>query len=266
MAVHHDAHAQLGQAAVVAQFGIAVGDQHQRDVQVFGDGLEVLAVLHADQADAVGAGGLVGLGAVDHLFQRLHAGVGAGDDRHRRIVAYRQRGAQFADAFLDADQVVGFTAVLGRQQGVLEGQGGNAGALQLDDGTHGVVRVAVAVVGVGDHRQAGDTADAGGLLGELAEGDHGDVRRGEHLQGGNRATEDADLEAEVGGDTCRQGVEYRSGVVTGGAGEQGTEGFAQLVMTGFLHGLFSSGLCRLFYFVNIAKLIPKSRIALIAGI
>ncbi|MNN66789.1 hypothetical protein D3C81_1823830 [compost metagenome] len=100
------------------------------------------------------------------------------------------------------------------------------------------MRVAVAVVGVGDHRQAGDAADAGGLLGELAEGDQGDVRRGEHLQRGDRAAEDADLEAEIGGDARGQGVEHRGGVVAGGAGEQGTEGFAQLVMTGSLHGIF----------------------------
>ena len=55
-------------------------------------------------------------------------------------------------------------------------------ALQFDHRTHYVQRVAVAVVGVGDHRQARHPADAGGLLDEFAEGDRGEVRRRQDLQ------------------------------------------------------------------------------------
>ncbi|MCY1533941.1 hypothetical protein D9M68_692950 [compost metagenome] len=240
MAVDHDAHAELRQAAVVAQLRVAVGDQHQRDAQVPGDGFQVLEVADADHADGVRAGGLVGEGAADHVVHLDHLGVGAGDDRHVLVDPRFQRRADLADAFLDRDQVGGLAAELRRQQGVLDGQRGDAGALQFHHRAHGVQRVAVAVVGVGDHRQAGDAADAGGLLDEFAEGDQGEVRRRQDLQGGDRAAEDADFEAEVGGDARGHRIEHRGGVVAGMGIQQRAKGRTQFMVGSSLHGEGSS--------------------------
>lgn len=85
MAVDHDTHAEPRQAGVVAQLRITVGDQHQRDVQVLGYRLEVGEVAHADQADTIGAGFLVGQGALDHRIDVDQFGVGPGNDGQRRV-------------------------------------------------------------------------------------------------------------------------------------------------------------------------------------
>src|SRR5690606_19270746 len=63
--VDHDAHAEARQAVAVAQLGVAIGDQHQRAVDVWGDLLQVIEILDADQANSIDPGGLVGLGAGD---------------------------------------------------------------------------------------------------------------------------------------------------------------------------------------------------------
>ena len=82
------------------------------------------------------------------------------------------------------------------------------------------------MVGIGDHRQTRDAADARGLLDEFAESDQGEVRRTEYLQGGDGATEDTDLEVEISGDAGGHGVEYRSRVVAAVGSQQGTKGTA----------------------------------------
>ena len=56
MAVDHDAHAERGQPRVVAQVGVAVGDQHQRLAELAGDAFQVIEILDADQADGIGTG------------------------------------------------------------------------------------------------------------------------------------------------------------------------------------------------------------------
>ena len=146
-----------------------------------GDGLQVIEVADADQADAVGAGSLVGQGAADHVVHFQHFGVGAGNDRHFRIDARFQGRADLAHALLDRDQVGGLASELRRQQRVLDGQRGHAGTLQLDHGAHGVQRIAIAMVGVGDHRQAGDATDARGLFDEFAQGDEREIGRRQNL-------------------------------------------------------------------------------------
>ncbi|MNS69182.1 hypothetical protein D3C72_1024880 [compost metagenome] len=156
--------------------------------------------------------------------------MGAGDDCHFRIAAGFERRADLADAFGDRDQVGGFTAELRGQQGVFDGQRSHARTFEFDDGAHDVERVAVAVVGVGNHRQLGDTADAGGLFSELAEGDQGKVGGAQHLQRCDRAPEDPDFEAQVGGDAGRHRVENRGRVVAGVGGEQLAKIAAQILM------------------------------------
>ncbi|MCY1172748.1 hypothetical protein D9M73_128910 [compost metagenome] len=169
-------------------------------------------------------------GAADDFLHRQNPGVGAGDDRHFLIAAGFQRRADLADTFGDRDQVGGFAAELRGQQGVFDGQRGDAGPLEFDDGAHDVERVAVAVVGVGNHRQLGDTADASGLFSEFAEGDQGKVRGAQHLQRCDRTPEDPDFEAQVGGDAGRHRVENRGRVVAGVGGEQLAKIAAQILM------------------------------------
>ena len=158
-----------------------------------------------------------------------HAGVGATDDGHLRIDSRLQRRANLADGLEHADEVGGAATEFGWQQGVLDGQRGNPGALQFGNAHH-VERVAVTVVGIGQHRQLGNAADARGLLDELAQGDEVEVRRGQHLQRGHRATENADLEAEIGGDACRHRVEHRRRVEAAVGVEQLAEVAAQVMM------------------------------------
>jgi len=190
----------------------------------------VIEILDADQADGIGTGLFVGLGACDDFLEADHAGVGATDDGHFRIDSRLQRRANLADGLEHADEVGGAATEFGWQQGVLDGQRGNPGALQLGNGAHHVERVAVTVVGIGQHRQLGDAADARGLLDELAQGDEVEVRRGQHLQRGHRATENADLEAEIGGDACRHRVEHRRRVEAAVGVEQLAEVAAQVMM------------------------------------
>src|SRR5690606_39163595 len=64
----------------------------------------------------------------------------------------------------------------------------------------------------------------------------GNVRRGQYLQRGNRATQDTYLETEVGSDARRQRAEDRRGVVAGAAAEQFTKGVAQLMGGSSGHG------------------------------
>ena len=230
MTVDGHAHAELGQTLVVAQRRVAVGDQHQRHGQVFSDLFQLIEVLNANHADAVGARRLVLLGAADDFLVGQDAGVGARDDRHFRVDPGFQCRANLADAFGDGDQVGGFAAELRGQQGVFNGQGGDAGAFQFNDRAHHVEGVAVAVVGVGDYRQLRNAADTGGLLGELAEGDQGKVRGTEHLQRGHGTTENPHFKTQVSGDAGRHRVEHRCCVVASVGGQQLTEVTAQILM------------------------------------
>jgi hypothetical protein len=91
------------------------------------------------------------------------------------------------------------------------------------------------VVGVGEHRQGGDTADARGLLDEFAEGNHGDVRRGQHFQRGHRSAEDADFEAQIAGHAGRHRVEHRGAVIAGIGGQECAKRFAQAMGRNALH-------------------------------
>ncbi|MNK96921.1 hypothetical protein D3C87_1172320 [compost metagenome] len=190
----------------------------------------MVEILHADHANAIGTCALVLLGAADDLLHRQNPRVGAGDDCHFRIAAGFQRRADLADALGDRDQVGGFTAELRRQQGIFDGQGRDASAFQFDDGAHHIQCVAVAVVGVGNDRQLGDTADAGGLLGEFAEGDQGKVRGAQHLQRGHRTTQDPNLKPKVGGDARRHRIEDRCRVIAGVGSEQLTKIATQILM------------------------------------
>ncbi|MNV64582.1 hypothetical protein D3C71_1572310 [compost metagenome] len=182
---------------------------------MLGNLLELLEVLHPNHADTVGSGLLIALGTHDDFFGGEHASVGPGNDRQRRIDPRLQRRTDLADALLNRDQVGGLAPELGRQQGVLDGQRSHAGALQFDDRAHDIQRVAIAVVGVSQHRQLRHATNTGGLLDELAEGDQGEVRCSQYLQRSDRTTEDADLEAQVCGNACRHRVEHRCGVITG---------------------------------------------------
>ncbi|MND99497.1 hypothetical protein D3C80_918830 [compost metagenome] len=237
MTIDGNAHTQLGQARIIMQLRVAVGHQHQRHAQVCGDLFQVLEVADADNAQGVSASVLVGHGAGDDFFGRNQRRVGAGNDRQLRVNPRLQRCTDLADAFGDADQVGGLAPELGRQQGVLDGQRGNPGTLKFGHRTHHVERVAIAVVGVGDHRQLGHPADPRRLLGEFAEADQGKVRGGQHLQGGYRAPEDTHLEAQIGGDTRRHRVEHGGGVVAGRGGKQLTERATQVLVGGSWHGL-----------------------------
>ena len=213
-------------------------------------------VAHPDQADAIRAGFLIGDGALDHLLHAEHAGMGAGDDGQRRIDPSFQRRAELADALVDADQVGGLAPELRRQQGVFQGQRRDAGTLQLHHRAHHVERIAVAVIGIGDHRQTRHPADATGLFDEFTEGDQGKIWRSQHLQRRHRAAKDADLEAEVGGNPRRHRVEYRSRVVTGGRGQQRPKIAAQLVMRNSLHDGFRQQGYRVSRHPVIARHIP----------
>ncbi|MNI72595.1 hypothetical protein D3C73_1285470 [compost metagenome] len=86
------------------------------------------------------------------------------------------------------------------------------------------------MVGVGDEWQLSDATNAGGLLGEFAEGDQGEVGGTQHLQRGDRTAEDPDLKAQVRGNACRHRVEDRCGVIALVGGEQFTEVAAQILM------------------------------------
>ncbi len=141
--------------------------------------------------------------------------MGAGDDCQFRVTPGFQGRADLADAFGNGDQVRGFAAELRRQQGVFDGQGGHAGTFELDDGAHDVECVAIAMVGVGDHRQLGDAADAGGLLGELAEGDQGEVWGTQYLQRRDRPAENTHFKPQVRRNARRHRVEDRRRVVAG---------------------------------------------------
>ena len=181
MAIDHNAHAELGQTLVVTQFRIAVGHQHQRHAQGGGYLLQMGKILYTDNADGIGTGRLIGLGALYHLLNAKHAGMGSRDDGQVRVDPRLQRSTDLADTFGHADQVRGLAPKLRRQQGVFDGQRSNPRALQLNHGTHHVECIAIAVVGIGDHRQAADSANTGSLLDKLAEGDQGKVRRGQNL-------------------------------------------------------------------------------------
>jgi len=197
---------------------------------VLGDLFQVIEITYADHADAVCTGVLVLLGAADDFLHRQDPGVGARDDGHFGIDPGFQGGADLADAFGDADQVGGLAAELRRQQRVFDGQGRHAGAFQLDDGAHHVEGIAVTVVGVGDERQLGDATDTGGLLGEFAEGDQGEVGGTQYLQRGHRAAENPHFKTQVRGDARRHRVEDRGGVIALVGSEQLTEVTAQILM------------------------------------
>ena len=132
-------------------------------------------ILDPHQADGIGTCRLISLRTADHLMHIQHTGMGAGDDRQIRVHARFQCRADFPDAFVDADQVGGLAPELCRQQGVFKSQCGNPGALQLHHRAHDVERIAVAMIRIGDDRQAADTANARGLLDKFAEGDQCEV-------------------------------------------------------------------------------------------
>ncbi len=71
------------------------------------------------------------------------------------------------------------------------------------------------MVGIGYHRQLRHSANTGGLLGKFAEGDQRNIRRGQHLQGRDRAAKNANLKIEIGGNARREGIKHRGGVITG---------------------------------------------------
>lgn len=190
----------------------------------------MVEVLDADQTDGIGAGLLVGLGAGDDFLEADHPGIRPADDGHFRVDSRLQRRTDLANRLEHADEVGGAATEFGRQQGVLDGQRGNPGALQFGDGAHHVQRIAVAMIGVGQHRQLGDTADTRGLLDELAQSDEVEVRRGEDLQRGHRAAEDAHFETEVGGDARGHRVEHRGGVEAAVGVQQLAKVAAQVVM------------------------------------
>ncbi|MNF87631.1 hypothetical protein D3C84_701010 [compost metagenome] len=237
VAVYGNAHTQLRQACIIVQLRVAVGHQHQRHAQVLGDLFEVVEITDANHAQRVGAGILIGHGAGNHFFDRDQRGVGPGDDRQLRIDARLQGRTDLANAFGNADQVGGLASELGGQQGVFNRQRSDTGTLQLGDGTHDVQGVAVAVVGVGNHRQLRHPANTRGLLGKLAEGDQGKIRCSQHLQGSDRTTQNTYLETQVGGDTRRHRVKHGSRVVTGRGSKELTKRATQVLVGGSWHGL-----------------------------
>ena len=138
-------------------------------------------VLHADQTNTIGACFLIGAGAVDHVVKRLHTGVGTRNDRQGAVIACFPSGLQFADTLRDADKVVRLAPELRRQQRILQRQCGDPGTLQLGYRAHGIERITVAVVSVGNHRQPSHPTDTGGLFRKLAERDQGDIRCRQYL-------------------------------------------------------------------------------------
>ncbi|EDO27541.1 predicted protein, partial [Nematostella vectensis] len=104
MAVDHNAYAELGQAFVVTQLGVAVGDQHQRNAQRCSNLFQMVKVLNADDADSIGTSGLVSLGTADNFIKLQDARMGTGDDGQIRINSRFQRSPYLADALGDADQ------------------------------------------------------------------------------------------------------------------------------------------------------------------
>ena len=68
--------------------------------------------------------------------------------------------------------------------GVLNGQAGNAGSLQLFHRAADVQGVAVAMVGVDHQAEVTGAADAVDLLGKLGQGQDDEVRGSQHGAGG----------------------------------------------------------------------------------
>ena len=91
------------------------------------------------------------------------------------------------------------------------------------------------MIGIDQQRQAAGTIDAVGLARELAQGEHDQVGRAEHGERGRRASEHADLEAEILGDAGRDRIEHRAGMDAALACEDGAEALAAV---GPMHGYF----------------------------
>ena len=104
------------------------------------------------------------------------ARVGAGDDHELRRAAGLDRGAHLLDHLARRDHLlaVHVAAALGRHL-VLEVEPGDAGRLVLADRAHHVERVAVAVVGVGDHRDPDGLHEPPRVAGHLVEREQADV-------------------------------------------------------------------------------------------
>ena len=118
------------------------------------------------------------VGAADRFFQPEHgARIRARDDEEIRIGAGRHRRAHLGEVFVERDDhlVVEMAALL-REALILDMQAGDAAPLVFADGARGIELVAIAGVGIGDHRHVDRGRDAPGIVGHLRHGHEAVVR------------------------------------------------------------------------------------------
>jgi hypothetical protein len=125
----------------------------------------------------VGAGLAIAPAALERRVQAFDgARVGAGDDHEVVRAARLDRGPHLLDHLICRDHVLArqMPAAL-RRHLVLEMERRHPGRLVLADCAHDVERVAVAVVGVGDHGDADGLHETAGVVDHLAERQQPDV-------------------------------------------------------------------------------------------
>jgi predicted NUDIX family NTP pyrophosphohydrolase len=115
--------------------------------------------------------------AGDRLVQSVHrGGVGAGDDHEVRILPRLDRGAHLADHLVGVDdRLAAHVSALLRQHLVLQVDAGHSRLLVQRDGAQHVDRVAVAGVGVGDHRDVDRRRHPPRVVDHLGAGQQADV-------------------------------------------------------------------------------------------
>jgi hypothetical protein len=152
--------------------------QRHPAAEALGDGADLLHRLAHLEEQHVGAGLEVGLAALERVLQAVHHDrVAARDDHEIGVVPGVERGLDLARHLLRGDQALAdhVAAALGPHL-VLDMDAGHPGALELAHRARGVEGVAVAVVGVDDHRDAHRLGDVARVLHHLRHGDQADVR------------------------------------------------------------------------------------------
>ena len=136
-------------------------------------------------------------------------GGGAADDHQGGILSRRHGRPQFPEHLVRRHQIFAVPTERRGQHGVLDGQGGDSRCLQLFDRAHDVQRIAIPVIGVHHERQIAPAGDAADLIGELRQGEDGEIRSSQDDARANRAGEHPDLEPQRLGHARRHGVEHR---------------------------------------------------------
>ena len=147
--------------------------------------------------EQIGAGLAIELGPLDGGVEPFdRAGIGAGHDDHRLVLAGIEGRLQLGDHLGCGDHLLALhmAAALGRDL-ILDEQGGDAGALIGAHGAGDIGRPAIAGIGIGQQRQLGRIAEPGIELRHLAHAELGHIGLADQARGGAIAAAGRGLEA-----------------------------------------------------------------------